>query len=354
MKLSKQPELSAVSYRAAAPEPRPPRERAPFRVDPTLDDRLGELQELLGKDLAEIEATLASAVLEGPAPATEAAQHLVSLGGKRVRPTALLLSAACFGPIAADALEMAVVVELVHSATLLHDDVIDDGQERRGSVVARRVYGNAVSVLSGDMLLVSALERTQRHAVSVLSDLIVTLRRLVNGEIVQLRGRTQLDLTKATYEHILREKTASLFGWATRTGAALNGATSEQQALMQAFGEELGVAFQLIDDVLDYSFEATGKTLFADLAEGKLTLPLVLAVEAHPELTELLRRIYQGDPEPVEHVSRVVVECGACGAVRERAQRQTHLAIGALQALRPSRAKSLLIDVALKLSERAR
>src|SRR5581483_1735134 len=122
-------------------------------------------------------------------PATQAAKHLLAAGGKRVRPMVVLLSAAMFGPVPPPARDLAIVSELVHLATLLHDDVIDDGDERRGSITSRRVYGNAVSVLAGDLLLTHALERTARAAPDLLGSLVHTLRKLVDGEVVQLRGR---------------------------------------------------------------------------------------------------------------------------------------------------------------------
>jgi octaprenyl-diphosphate synthase len=319
---------------------------------PSVQERLSSVQALLAHELAWIESTLSEAASQGPAPGTDAARHLVSRGGKRVRPMALLLAAACFGPIPACARELSVVAELVHSATLLHDDVIDEGQERRGSPAARLLWGNAVSVLGGDLLLVQALDRTARHAPDAMPDLIATLRRLVEGEIVQLRGRVELDVSEATYERILRDKTASLFSWATRTGARIAGAPAEAVEQLALFGEKLGVAFQLVDDVLDYTSDTTGKTLLADLREGKLTLPLVLAVARKPELITPLRRIYAGDREPVQAVSRAVIDSGACDEARARAALFTSGAIAALGAVKPSPARTLLEGVAQQLAAR--
>jgi octaprenyl-diphosphate synthase len=322
-------------------------------VDARLERRLEEIQSVLGEDLLWVERGLAEAVALGPAPGVDAARHLVSRGGKRIRPLALLLSAACFGPIPAAARELAVVAELVHSATLLHDDVVDEGTERRGGPTARRLFGNAVSVLAGDLVLVNALERTVEHAPDVLPDLVLTLRRLVEGEIVQLRGRTELDVSEQTYERILRDKTASLFAWAARTGACLARASLADQERMSGFGERLGIAFQLVDDVLDYSGERTGKTLLGDLREGKLTLPLVLAVARHPELAEPLSRIHAGDQGPVEAVSRRVVDCGACDEARRRARRYTDAAIESLRGVSAGPARSLLEAVTRQLADRA-
>jgi octaprenyl-diphosphate synthase len=318
-----------------------------------LTQRLEDIQGILGDDLRWVEQALREAVGNGVEPGRSAARHLVLLGGKRIRPVALLLSAACFGPVPAVARELAVVAELVHSATLLHDDVIDEGMERRGAPTARRLFGNGVSVLAGDMLLVHALERTSVHAPDVLPDLIATLRLLVQGEIIQLRGRTELDVSEQTYERILREKTASLFGWATRTGATVAGASRSEQERLRSFGERLGIAFQLVDDVIDYSGEDSGKTLLTDLREGKLTLPLVLAVARLPELMEPLRKIHAGDYEPVRAVSRAVIDSGVCDEVRRRALGYTSAAVDALSGIEAGPARSLLERVAYELAERA-
>jgi octaprenyl-diphosphate synthase len=321
--------------------------------DARLERRIQSVQEILADDLIWVERALAAAVQVGPTPGTEAAKHLVTRGGKRVRPIALLLSAACFGGIDERMRELAVVSELVHSATLLHDDVIDEGMQRRGAATSRLIWGNAISVLAGDLLLVNALERTSRHAPEAMPDLIATLRRLVEGEIVQLRGRSELDVTEATYERILRDKTASLFSWATRNGARAAGASLADQERMSGFGERLGIAFQLVDDAIDYSGEHSGKSLLADLREGKLTLPLVLAVARRPELAQALRRIHAGDQEPVQLVSEAVIETGACDEVRRRATHFTQSAVDALSSIAPCPARGLLENVATELARRA-
>jgi octaprenyl-diphosphate synthase len=315
-------------------------------------ERLGSVQALLERDLAAVETALEQAVADGPSPGRDAARHLVTRAGKRVRPLALMLSARCFGTVTPAMREAACVAELVHSATLLHDDVIDDGEERRGTQAARRIWGNAVSVLGGDLLLVAALERTERHAPVALGSLITTLRRLVEGEIVQLRGRTELDVSEATYLEILLNKTASLFAWSTATGAKLAGASDVDQERMRKFGELMGIAFQLVDDVLDYSGENTGKTLHADLLQGKLTLPLVLAAGRKPELLERLRSIHAGDLEHVPAVSRAVVDSGACEEVRVRALEHTTRAVATLDGIPAGGARTLLEQVANDLARR--
>jgi octaprenyl-diphosphate synthase len=317
------------------------------------EQRLAEVAALFADDLTWVEAELGRASRTGPAPSSDAARHLIERGGKRLRPLSLLLSAACFGRIPPSARQLGVVAELVHSATLLHDDVIDDGTERRGAPASRILWGNGVSVLGGDLLLVNALERTAEHAPEIMPELVATLRRLVEGEIIQLRGRVELDVTEDTYERILRDKTASLFAWATRTGARLAGAELAAVEAMSSFGEQLGIAFQLVDDVLDYTGEASGKTLFADLRQGKLTLPLVLAAKADPELMQPLKRIFAGDQEPVARLSQSVIASGACDEVRRRAREHTTRAIDALEIVTMSPARSLLTSVASELAARA-
>ncbi len=323
--------------------------------DPRLDTRLSDVQSLLADDLAWVEQALTEASSIATGPADAAAAHLVALGGKRVRPTAVLLSAACAGPIGQEVRELAVIVELVHTATLLHDDVIDDGMDRRGATTARRIWGNAVSVLAGDTLLVHSLERTFRYAPQLMSGLLDTLQRLVSGEILQLRNRTELDLSLQAYDRILHEKTASLFHFATSGGALLAGADVAAQEAIGQFGERMGMAFQLVDDVLDYTGEASGKTLGADLLEGKVTLPLVIAVQEQPSLVRLVERIRSGEGAAVvEQLRQLVVDSGACDVVRRRALGETEAAVAALAGIADSPARRLLKAVATKLADRGR
>jgi octaprenyl-diphosphate synthase len=300
-----------------------------------------------------VEDTLEQTCANGIAPATAAARHLVERGGKRVRPVAALLSAACFGQVSPEARSIALVSELVHSATLLHDDVTDEGTERRGAKTARLIYGNAVSVLAGDLLLTHAIDTTFKDAPSSLPDLLATMRLLVDGEVIQLRGRSELDLREETYDRVLRGKTASLFAFACRAGARASGATANDVLRMGRFGEYLGIAFQLVDDLLDYQSQSTGKTSLIDLREGKLTLPLVLAVEIEPELLPLVRRIHGGEFDLVAQVAAKVRALGSCDLVRKRALAVTDRALEMLEPVVDGKAKSLLGGVARELAARA-
>ena len=327
------------------------------RAGPRAVERVAEIHALLSDDMAQVQADLARIVRDGVAPATSAAADLLEAGGKRVRPLTVLLASACFGETTSPVRELAVVAELVHLATLLHDDVIDDGQERRGYPAPRRVWGNAVSVLAGDLLLTHALERTAMAGPpAVLADLFVTLRRLVDGEIVQLRGRTDLDVREEVYFRIVRDKTASLFRWAARAGARAAGASEDSVAALGDFGVHLGVAFQLLDDVLDYAGDpaVTGKAVLADLAEGKLTLPLIRTIALRPALAGDVQAARTGDRSAAARVAQAVASLGACTAVRALGLAETGRALAALDRIPPSGARDLLRDIARELAARVR
>jgi octaprenyl-diphosphate synthase len=319
-------------------------------------ERIAQVHAVLGDDMAVVDRELARMTREGVSPATDSAVHLLDAGGKRVRPLTVLLSAACFGHVPPAARDLALVAELVHLATLLHDDVIDDGQERRGRPTSRRIWGNAVSVLAGDLLLTHALERTASAAPGpVLADLFATLRRLVDGEVVQLRGRTRFDPREDVYFGIVRDKTASLFAWAARAGAAAAGAPPEAVAALGDFGERVGLAFQLVDDVLDYDGDtrATGKALLGDLLEGKLTLPLIRAIAARPSLAGDVESVRAGDASAAARVAEAVRAAGVCDGVRALAREQTAAALEALSTVPPCAARELLASIAADLAARA-
>ncbi|HEY8040679.1 MAG TPA: polyprenyl synthetase family protein [Polyangiaceae bacterium] len=319
-------------------------------------ERIAQVHALLGDDMAVVDRELTRLTRDGLSPATDSAAHLLEAGGKRVRPLTVLLSAACFGPVPAAARDLAVVAEMIHLATLLHDDVVDDGHERRGRTTPRRIWGNAVSVLAGDLLLTHALERTAAAAPGgVLADLFATLRRLVDGEVVQLRGRARLDVREEVYFRIVHDKTASLFAWAARAGAAAAGAPAEAVSALGEFGARVGVAFQLVDDVLDYDGDprATGKALLGDLLEGKLTLPLIRTLDARPELAADLDAVRASDRRAAVRVAEAVRASGACDGVRALAREETARALAALAAVPPCVARDLLASIASELSSRA-
>ncbi len=329
---------------------------APERVGERTASRLAELRSLFGEDLGYVERELERAASDGLAPGTDSAKHLLAAGGKRVRPLCVLLSAACFERGASRARDLAVVAELVHLATLLHDDVIDDSDLRRGAIASRRVWGNAVSVLAGDLLLTHALERTAAAAPgATLTELVATLRTLVDGEIVQLRGRSSPALSESVYFTIIEGKTASLFSWAARAGARAGGAGERDIDALGAFGRSLGLAFQLVDDALDYRGDPArmGKRLLGDLREGKLTLPLLVALRGRTDLAAAVGRARDGDDDASAELHAAVLASGGVDEARAEAAAHADRAQTALASLPPSPARDLLAALATELTSRA-
>jgi octaprenyl-diphosphate synthase len=318
---------------------------------------LGGLDGPLAAVRKQVEA-LASA---GPQPASEAAEHLLLAGGKAVRPLLTLLCAQAVGGRADQALGCATAAELIHDATLLHDDVIDDGQQRRGRAAARVIWGNTVSVLSGDLLFVAALQVAATDGpAGVLSELLEAVGQMVEGEVIQFRHRGRCDLDLATYEQIVERKTAALFRWCARAGGRAGGGTLEQVDGLGDYGHHVGVAFQIRDDVLDLTAAPAvlGKALGADLAEGKLTLPVLLALQKRPELAPLLQRLaaakHRPDAASIEQLVVAIRATGSLVAARERMDRELQLALAALAPLQASAAVRALASVAEVVASRQR
>ncbi len=212
-----------------------------------LGDRIAVLGALAGPDLAVVEAALGD-LPRGPAVVLRGAAHLLDLGGKRLRPLCVALAARAGRGFSDEARELAVAVELIHSATLLHDDVVDDGDVRRGAATARRLYGNAASIFAGDWLLVEALRRVRQTKIpGVLERLLSVIAEMILAESAQLENRGRLQVDRALYLHIVEGKTAALFRWAMFAGARAGGLDERQCHALEGFGLDLGVAFQAVD-----------------------------------------------------------------------------------------------------------
>jgi octaprenyl-diphosphate synthase len=314
----------------------------------------------LGESLAALEQQLTLATEDAEERLRAAARHLVSAGGKRIRPTVTLLACgACGGDMAA-AVPYAVAAELTHSATLLHDDVIDDGPLRRGQPASRVIWGNAVSVLSGDWLLTRALEVVSGEPAksAALPTLLRTMRRLVEGEVLQLSLRGAFSATEKDYLDVIVGKTASLFGWGAAAGAWAAGLTGRVPDALVRFGEGIGIAFQLVDDALDYAAEPTllGKRLGQDLLEGKATLPLIRACEAQPALRLRLNDLIEGRADGDAFAREVIAAVQAVGGVdsaRALAREHTRVAMAALEEVPDGPHRRALREAAESLTERA-
>jgi octaprenyl-diphosphate synthase len=325
----------------------------------TLADTLEDLRCWISRDLADVEQSLCE--IDGPAtPMCQSARHLLDLGGKRLRPMCVALASRVGEGFCKEARELAVAAELVHSATLLHDDVVDLGDFRRGAPTARMVYGNAASVFAGDWLLVEAIRRIRRTGFSdVLDRALGVLDEMLMAESLQLERRGRVRANTADYFRVVEGKTASLFRWALFAGGRAGGAPIEWCTALEGYGQRLGVAFQLVDDVLDVAGDAAfvGKGLFADLREGKMTYPLLLAVERDPGLGAVLETDLPTDGSKVEPAlqHRVAVALRETRAVEESlavARKYSEEAVAGLGSLPAGRAKDALKDVALMVLHR--
>src|SRR5207248_11796007 len=283
-----------------------------------------------------LEKLLVSAAARAPRELAGAAVDLLRAGGKRVRPLLVLLSARAAGGHARGRVKLALVAELVHSATLLHDDVIDDGLTRRGLPAPRITYGNGVSVLAGDWLLAASLDLALRsRAPGAVEALVRTLRTLVEGEARQLalRGRTDFSAEDAVF--VAAKKTGSLFAFCGEAGALAAGAAPRVAEALREFGQRAGCAFQITDDLLDFESEAAtlGKAVLADVIEGKPSLPLAIALKRLPPLREELRQLVAEDPQDESLRARVrafaarLTHTGALGAARRVAEKERDLAL---------------------------
>lgn len=323
-------------------------------------ESLDAIRTFLADDLAVIEATLAGVVRGGSevdTPLHNSALHLLSLSGKRLRPLCVALAARIGGSFNESARAVAVSVELVHNATLLHDDVVDVSDARRGSPTARVVYGNAASVYAGDWLLIDALQRLETCGrADLMVRLLRVLREMLDGEALQLEKRGNVDATVDDYFRIVRGKTASLFRFALYAGGAAGNVPERDCQALGAFGEAMGVAFQVTDDTLDLAGAAQdlGKNIFADLHEGKFTYPLLLAMERAPHLRETLRHGLAGNASAGldAEVLNTLEVTGALADARAKALELSTEAMAALGAVPDCTARKALEQVAVALVHR--
>lgn len=256
---------------------------------------VANLQSLTRSDLEAVNAEILNRMQSPVSMIPELAGHLINAGGKRLRPMLTLASARLFRYEGADHVKLAAAVELIHGATLLHDDVVDQSALRRGASTANIIWGNKESVLVGDFIFARAFElMVESKDLRVLKALSHASGVIAEGEVLQLTTQKNLSATFETYLQVVEAKTAALFAAATEVGGLISGRTSKEEAAIREFGLNFGVAYQLIDDALDYAgFEASlGKTLGDDFREGKMTAPVVFAVaRARPDEKTFWRRV---------------------------------------------------------------
>jgi len=277
-------------------------------------------------------------------------RYIVSAGGKRIRPRLVLMFSEALGFEGPERFELAAVVEFIHTATLLHDDVVDESSLRRGRATSNAIFGNAATVLVGDFLYSRAFQMmVSVNRMRVLEVLADATNVIAEGEVLQLMNMHDPDLTVEDYLQVIRYKTAKLFEASARLGAVLAQADEEVEAACAGYGRALGTAFQLVDDLLDYegSTDLLGKNVGDDLREGKPTLPLLVAMERGTAAErDLIRHaIVEGEVQKLPEILAIVRRTGALDATREAAQREADKARETLDALPPSRAREALLEL---------
>ncbi len=283
------------------------------------------------------------------------AQYIIESGGKRLRPLLVLLSSRALGYGDDDHLKLAAVIEFLHTATLLHDDVVDTSDLRRGRSTANARWGNAPSVLVGDFLYARAFEMlVELKSLAIMEVLSHATAVIAEGEVMQLMNVKNPDLTEDQYMKVIHKKTAMLFEAASHTGALLAGAEEPGEKALRDYGKHLGLAFQLVDDVLDYQGDAgaMGKNVGDDLAEGKTTLPLIYAMNnGSDEERQLIRQaIRKGGLDDLPAILQIVRDSGAIEYTMAKAREQAELAracLGGLEKTGHREALELLTEVAV-------
>lgn len=309
------------------------------------------IRSFIAQDMGTVDEVIRKKLHSQVALIRQVSEYIINSGGKRLRPALVILSAGSFGYTGKFHYNLAAVIEFIHTATLLHDDVVDESEMRRNKETANALFGNAASVLVGDFLYSRAfqmmVEVNNMRVMQVLADATNTI---AEGEVLQLLNCRDPNVNEEKYLQVIRFKTAKLFEAASRLGAILGGATPEQEEAMAIYGMHLGTAFQLIDDVLDYSGDNqdTGKNLGDDLAEGKPTLPLIYAMQVGTaEQANLIRRsVEEGGTDDFQSVLNIIQQTAALDYARKCAQAEIETATAAITCLQKSEYKECLMQLA--------
>ena len=317
-----------------------------------------QLCNLVAEDREAVDALIRKRLHSDVVLINQVSEYIINSGGKRLRPVLVLLSAGAFGYKGDYHHELAAVVEFIHTATLLHDDVVDESDMRRGRETANNVWGNAPSVLVGDFLYSRAFQMMVNvQSMRVMEILSEATNIIAEGEVMQLLNVHNADLDEAGYLEVIRYKTAKLFESAAQLGAVISNRSTEEEQAMANYGMYLGTAFQLVDDVLDYSAssEELGKNIGDDLAEGKPTLPLIYTINhGSPEQAALVREaVEQGGIDRIEEIREAIESVGAIAYTARSAREEADRAIAALSVIEDSPYKEALIALANYSVERS-
>jgi octaprenyl-diphosphate synthase len=309
------------------------------------------VKSLVADDLIEVDRVIRQRLASDVVLVNQIAEYIVSSGGKRLRPLVTVVVARACGCRDSRYTEAAAIIEFIHTATLLHDDVVDSSKLRRGRDTANSVWGNDASVLVGDYVYSRAFEMMVSLGDMRIMDVMASAtNKIAEGEVLQLMNAHDPDTTEERYFEVIYRKTAKLFEAGAQVAAILSGQPEDIQAAMTRYGQHLGMAFQLIDDVLDYRADAEelGKNLGADLAEGKPTLPLIYALKnGSPEQVSVIRTsIEQGNIVELNRITTAIESTGGLAYTARLAKRESAIAIEALSALPDSPYKQALRELA--------
>ncbi len=307
--------------------------------------------------MSQVDAVIAQRLDSSVPLVGQVARYIISAGGKRLRPALLLLACGALGYQGAQRFNIAAVIEFIHTATLLHDDVVDESTLRRGRPTANESFGNPASVLVGDFLHSRAFQMmVDADDMRIMQILSEATNIIAEGEVQQLMNTHDASLSEAGYLQVIRSKTAKLFEASTRLAAVLSRSPEPIETLCADYGQALGTAFQVIDDVLDYDGDAgeMGKNLGDDLREGKVTLPLIIAMQRGTEAQRQLIRqaIEAGATDELAKVIDIVRTTGALEATRQAAAAQAQVAIDAARQLPVNNYSEALLQLASQLLER--
>ena len=312
---------------------------------------------IVEQDMLQVDQVIARRLDSGVPLVGTVSQYIISAGGKRLRPALLLLCCGALGFTGDQRFNMAAVVEFIHTATLLHDDVVDDSALRRGNPTANAKFGNPASVLVGDFLYSRAFQMmVDTQSMRIMAVLANATNIIAEGEVMQLMNMHNAGLDEAGYLQVIRSKTAKLFEASARVGAILSGASPSLEEACAEYGQALGTAFQVIDDVLDYTGDAAimGKNLGDDLREGKATLPLIAAMQRGTDTERLTiqQAIETGDVGMLDAVIAIVKKTGALDIARNAARQEAQRAIDAAMRLPEGRHRDCLVQLASQLLDR--
>ena len=312
---------------------------------------MDKLKQLIASDMAAVDAVIRTRLHSEVTLVNQIGEYIINSGGKRLRPALVLLSAQAFGYTGKHQHDLAAVVEFIHTATLLHDDVVDESDLRRGRETANALFGNAASVLVGDFLYSRAFQMmVDVGEMRVMQTLADATNIIAEGEVLQLLNCNDADVDVPNYMRVIHCKTAKLFEAAMRLGAILGKASAADEEAASKYGMHLGTAFQLIDDVLDYSADEaqTGKHLGDDLAEGKPTLPLIYAMQhgTQQQAAVVREAIEQGDVSRFTEVLEIIRVTGALDFTRQQALQEAEAARACIAGLVDSKHKQCLLELA--------